>query len=103
MSQRVEYSVEQGTKGAVGPAVIDGGAEDESVDAVLDHSPHFVVQVIIKRAFAQSPAHTTCDAALYGMFADAYDFCVDALLVQRLGHFTECQVGVPILFGAAVD
>ena len=103
MPQRVEHTVEQGAKGAVGPAVIDWGADDKTVDTILDGSPHFVVKVVIEGAFSQSSTPAASDTALYGLFADADDFRADTLRVQCLGYLFECQACVPVLFRAAVD
>ena len=49
------------------------------------------------------PTHTTGDAALNGLLADADNLRLYALTVQRLGHLAQSREGVTILTWTSVD
>ena len=99
-----EGALDDGQQGAVGLAVVDGGADYQRVgvgEALADAVADVVVEDAA--ACARCLASAAGDAAADGFVADPEGFGVDAILLQLSRDFAERGGGVALLSGASVD
>jgi hypothetical protein len=58
----------------------------------------------MKRTASAIPTtHATSNATLHGLFADGNNLCINALNIQGLCHFTQCQERIAVLFWASIN
>ena len=103
LAQRVEHAVEECTERAVGAAIIDGGTNDESVDAVADRADDLLVDFIAERAASLATTHATGNATLHGLRSDTDDFRLHTFLLQGLRHLAQRQERIALPARTTID